>query len=53
MSKSIRFHKLGGPEVLQFEETEIPVPGKGEVRLRVEAVGLNHSEGAYFHGTYV
>lgn len=53
MSKIIRFHKLGGPEVLEFEERETPVPGKGEVRLRVEAVGLNHSEGAYFHGTYV
>lgn len=53
MSKSIRFHTLGGPEVLQFDETGTPVPEKGEVRLRVEAVGLNHSEGAYFHGTYV
>jgi len=52
-SRSIRFHKLGGPEVLKFEETETPVPGKDQVRLRVEAVGLNHSEGAYFHGTYV
>lgn len=39
MSKSISFHKLGGPEVLQFEEGATPVPGKGEVRLRVEAVG--------------
>ena len=38
---------------MQFEERETPVPGEGEVRLRVEAVGLNHSEGAYFHGTYV
>jgi NADPH:quinone reductase-like Zn-dependent oxidoreductase len=53
MSKIVRFHKIGGPEVLQFEERETPTPGKGEVRLRVEAVGLNHSEGAYFHGTYV
>jgi NADPH:quinone reductase-like Zn-dependent oxidoreductase len=53
MNQVIRFHKLGGPEVLQFVEAEVPSPRKGEVVLRVEAVGLNHSEGAYFRGTYI
>lgn len=53
IAKTIRFHALGGPEVLQFEDLMVPAPGVGEVRLRVEAVGLNHSEGAYFGGDYV
>ncbi|MET3567030.1 NADPH:quinone reductase-like Zn-dependent oxidoreductase [Leifsonia sp. 563] len=33
--KAIRFHETGGPDVLRYEEAELPVPGAGEVRLRV------------------
>ncbi len=53
ITKTVRFHALGGPEVLQFEDLLVPAPADGEVRLRVEAVGSNHSEGAYFGGDYV
>jgi NADPH:quinone reductase-like Zn-dependent oxidoreductase len=53
MPKTIRFHALGGPEVLQFEEIAVPEPGAGEVKLRVEAVGLNRAESMYFHGHYM
>ena len=35
--KAVRFHEVGGPEVLQYEDVEQPVPGAGEVRIRVAA----------------
>jgi NADPH:quinone reductase-like Zn-dependent oxidoreductase len=40
MSRMIRFHKFGDAEVLQYEEVPTPVPGPGEVLVRVQAVGL-------------
>lgn len=42
MPKAIRIHAPGGPEVLQWEEIEVGMPGKGEVRIRHEAIGLNY-----------
>ncbi|HUH64742.1 MAG TPA: zinc-dependent alcohol dehydrogenase family protein [Terracidiphilus sp.] len=53
MPKVIRFHELGGPEVLRFEDAPSREPGKGEVRLRVQAAGLNRAESLYFHGRYM
>lgn len=38
---AIRIHQTGGPEVLQWEEVELPPPGPGEVTIQQEAVGLN------------
>jgi NADPH:quinone reductase-like Zn-dependent oxidoreductase len=35
--KAMRFHEVGGPEVLQYDEIERPSPAAGEVRLRVAA----------------
>jgi NADPH:quinone reductase-like Zn-dependent oxidoreductase len=43
-AKIVRFHKIGGPEVLQLDELPLPEPGMGEVRLRVKAIGLNRAE---------
>ena len=51
--KIIRFHKIGGPEVLQFDELPLPEPGKDEVRLRVKAIGLNRAESMFFHDRYL
>ncbi len=51
MPKIVRFEKIGGPEVLQFEEEPSKQPGKGEVRLRVKAVGLNRAESMFFSMT--
>jgi len=49
----VRFHQLGGPDVLRFEEiSSQQQPGEGEVRLRVQASGLNRAESLYFHGRY-
>ena len=39
--KAIRFHKFGGPEVLMYEDVSKPAVNKGEVLVRVAAVGLN------------
>jgi NADPH2:quinone reductase len=41
MTRAIRVHTYGGPEVLQWEEVEVGAPGPGEVRVRQTAVGLN------------
>lgn len=37
MAKVVRFHEIGGPEVLKIEDVEVPPPGKGEVQIRVHA----------------
>ena len=52
MAKVVRIHTLGGPEVLQIEDADVGEPGPGEVRIRVEAVGLNRSEAMYRAGRY-
>jgi NADPH:quinone reductase-like Zn-dependent oxidoreductase len=44
VSRSVRIHQFGDADVLRVEEVEIGEPGPGEVRLRVEAIGLNRTE---------
>ena len=44
MTKAIRIHENGGPEVMRFEDIELPPPGEGEVRLRHTAIGVNYSD---------
>jgi NADPH2:quinone reductase len=44
MPKAMRIHETGGPEVLTWEEIELPPPGPGEVRLRQRAAGLNYAD---------
>ncbi|HLV37149.1 MAG TPA: quinone oxidoreductase [Spirillospora sp.] len=39
--KAIRVHQHGGPEALSYEEVEVPQPGPGEARVKIEAIGLN------------
>ena len=53
MPKIVRFDELGGPEVLKIEEETSKQPGKGEVRLRVQAVGLNRAEAMFVRGHYL
>ena len=43
--KAVRFHEFGGPDVLRLEEAEQPVPGAGQVRIRVAATTFNGVEG--------
>ncbi|GAA0279420.1 zinc-dependent alcohol dehydrogenase family protein [Alteraurantiacibacter aestuarii] len=52
MTKLIRFHETGGPEKLILENRQVGDPGPGEVRLLMEAVGLNRAEAMYRAGNY-
>jgi NADPH:quinone reductase len=52
MPHAIRFHKTGGPEVLQWEEVQVGKPGAGEARVRHTAVGLNYVETYLRSGLY-
>lgn len=53
MSRIVRFHELGGPEVLRIEEHAFGEPGRGELRIRVQAIGLNRSEAMFRRGGYI
>lgn len=53
MPKVVRFHQLGGPEVLKFEDQPVRRPQAGEVRIRVQATGLNRAEAIYIRGQYL
>ena len=52
MSKVVRIHEQGPPEVLRIENLEVAEPGAGELRVRIEAIGLNRSEAAFRAGQY-
>ncbi|MFF0269308.1 NADP-dependent oxidoreductase [Kribbella sp. NPDC004536] len=43
--KAVRFHETGGAEVLRYEDAEQPVPGAGEVRIRVAGSAFNPADG--------
>ena len=53
MTKAIRFHETGGPDVLQYEDVTVGEPGAGEVRVKVEAIGLNRAEVMFRMGQYL
>ena len=53
MARVVRFHKTGGPEVLQIEEMDVGAPGVGELRMRVHALGLNRAELMFRSGMYL
>jgi len=44
MSRVVRFHTLGGPEILKIESRAVPDPGVDEVLIKVEAIGLNRAD---------
>lgn len=53
MTRVVRFHETGGPEVLKVEDIAVRAPGEGEVRVRVEAIGLNRAEAMFRSGMYL
>lgn len=44
LMKAVRFDSTGGPEVLHLSDIELPVPGQGQVRLRVAASAFNAAD---------
>lgn len=53
MPKIVRFHETGPAEVLKLEDLPLTQPGTGEVRLKVEALGLNRAEVMFRQGQYL
>lgn len=53
MSRIVRFHQTGGPEVLRIDEVEVRAPNAGEVRIAVKALGLNRAESMFRLGQYL
>ncbi|HUL95531.1 MAG TPA: quinone oxidoreductase [Usitatibacter sp.] len=52
MAHAVRFHKTGGPEVLQWEDVAVPQPGANEALVRHKAVGLNYIDTYHRTGLY-
>lgn len=53
MPKQVVFHEIGSADVLQIEEQPRQMPGEGEVRINVEAIGLNRAEVMFRRGEYL
>ena len=53
MTKAIRIHQTGGPDVLRFEDVEIGDPAPGEIKIRQHAVGVNYIDVYFRTGLYV
>src|SRR5688572_3008713 len=52
MPRAIVIHQTGGPEVLSYEDVEVPPPAPDEVQLRHTAIGLNFLEVYFRTGAY-
>ena len=52
MSRAIRIHRVGGPEVLTMEDVAVGKPGPGEVRIRQHAIGVNFIDVYFRTGLY-
>ena len=52
MPRVVRFYEMGGPENLRIEDAAPRQPGEQELKLRVQATGLNRAEALYMRGFY-
>ncbi|MGE5946961.1 MAG: quinone oxidoreductase family protein [Betaproteobacteria bacterium] len=52
MTKAVRFHKTGGPEVLQLDDVQVGEPGQGQARIRHTAIGVNFVDTYQRSGLY-
>jgi len=52
MTKAIRFHQTGGPEVLVYEDVDVGAPGPGQARVKNNAIGLNFIDTYHRSGLY-
>jgi NADPH2:quinone reductase len=52
MVAAVRVHQYGGPEVLKYEEVDLPAPGQGELRVRQTAIGVNYIDTYFRTGQY-
>lgn len=49
---AIRMYETGGPEVLKWEEVDLPSPSPGEIQVQHQAIGLNFIEVYHRSGLY-
>ncbi len=52
MSKAIRIHSYGGPEIMRWEDVPTPEPGPAEALVHHTAVGLNYIDVYFRNGLY-
>jgi NADPH2:quinone reductase len=52
MAKAVRYHKQGGPEVLQLDDVQVGDPGQGQVRIKHTAIGVNFVDTYQRSGLY-
>lgn len=52
MTRAIRFHETGGPEVLKFEEVDLAEPGEGQARVRHSHIAVNFIDIYFRTGAY-
>ena len=52
MVKAIRVHETGGPEVMRYEDIDLPAPGPGQVQVRQHAIGVNYIDVYFRSGLY-
>src|ERR1700704_6078839 len=52
MVAAVRVHKTGGPEVLTYEDVEVPAPGPGQIKIRNHACGVNFIDTYFRMGMY-
>jgi NADPH:quinone reductase len=52
MVAAVRVHKAGGPEVLTYEEIDVPAPAPGQIRVKQHAVGVNFVDTYFRSGLY-
>jgi NADPH2:quinone reductase len=52
MTKAVRIHETGGPSVMQLETIDLPDPGRGQVRVRHTAIGINFIDTYHRSGVY-
>lgn len=50
--KVIRLHGAGGTEVMRIDEIDVPLPGPGQVRLRMKAIGISRGDILYRKGGF-
>jgi len=50
--KKIVVHEYGEPDVMKLEEVPMPEPGPGQLRIKIEAIGLNYIDTYKRSGAY-
>jgi len=52
MVAAVRVHKVGGPEVMTYEEVDVPAPGPGQIQIAQRACGINYIDTYFRSGAY-